>query len=255
MAACSASSPEGQVSIRHPMLPPSLPTFYSFLQGRIPGYLDKLEPFRVRPAVWLRREGCFRIGKRDHHLPLETLDFGNDIDGAIEGVKHNAAKNEGPGRRQGSAGRTRISGRSVGPKESRSCWPATGVWNDPDRLDARTGLRGFRRPEARDQRPWPEESRHVCWRQVARRVSRRAGAATETGGDRSRSTRMMSGPWGDGGLGDATPRELGIVGLDGDVEDADTAIVGHGVFAGKKSSLTASGQTRATGGKWPLAIT
>lgn len=66
---------------------------------------------------------------------------------------------------------------------------------------------------------------------------------------------MISGPWGDGGLNDATPRELGIVGLDGDVEDADTAIVGHGVFAGKKGSLTASGQTRATGGKWPLAIT
>lgn len=77
------------------MLSPSLPTFYFFLQGRIPGKFDERSPFRVRPAVWLRREGCFRKGKRDHHLPLETWEFRkDDIDGAVNGVKHNGAKKE-----------------------------------------------------------------------------------------------------------------------------------------------------------------
>lgn len=68
---------------------------------------------------------------------------------------------------------------------------------------------------------------------------------------------MMSGPWGDGGLGDAERRmamwRMPI--------PQRNAIVGHGVVAGEKMSLTVSGQTRAggrrvaTGVKWPLPIT
>ena len=87
------------------MLPPSLPTLYSLLQGRIPRYLDELAPLGVRPPVWLRGEGSFCKGKRDKHFPLEALDLGNNIDKFDKGVYRNPANNEFPGRRLGLAKR------------------------------------------------------------------------------------------------------------------------------------------------------
>jgi len=75
----------------------------------------------------------------------------------------------------------------------------------------------------------------MCWR----RTSRRARTATETDGDRSRSTRMLSRSWGDDELRDTERPSQRETELDGDADDADTAIVGRGVVTEWKSSLTA----------------
>lgn len=162
------------------MLPLSLPTFYSFLQGRIPGYLDEGQPFGVRPAVWLRREGCFHKGNRDHHLPLETWKFRqDDIDGAVKGVQHNGAKNECPGRRRGSAGRTGTGDRGTDPKALALAGPrmACGTIRIGSMRGPGCGGFGDRRRETSDH---GRKSRDMC-----------AGASGESRGAPGRPPRRV----------------------------------------------------------------